>query len=126
MSAYGHNANNNYIYSWTVFSKPTGAADPLFSANNSTTSSTTATFSANGTYRLTFTVTDDFGDSFSQTTGNIVVTGVGGSAPAAPSGLSATPSGSNINLAWTDNSNNETGFHVWRSTDNINFNTIQT
>lgn len=37
----------------------------------------------------------------------------GGSAPSAPSGLSATAvSSSQINLAWTDNSGNETGFIV--------------
>ena len=32
--------------------------------------------------------------------------------PTAPSGLGAVLSGSNINLSWTDNSNNETGFKV--------------
>jgi subtilisin family serine protease len=38
-------------------------------------------------------------------------------APSAPSGLSATPiSASQINLAWTDNSNNETGFSLERCT----------
>jgi hypothetical protein len=37
------------------------------------------------------------------------------SAPAAPSGLSALVSGSNVNLTWTDNSNNESGFQVLRS-----------
>jgi hypothetical protein len=41
----------------------------------------------------------------------------GGSAPAAPSGLTATAvSYKAINLAWVDNSNNETGFEIWRST----------
>ena len=35
----------------------------------------------------------------------------------APSSLTATAvSSSTINLAWTDNSNNETGFQIWRST----------
>jgi C1A family cysteine protease/predicted secreted protein len=38
--------------------------------------------------------------------------------PAAPSGLTATAaSRTQINLAWTDNSNNETGFKVERSAD---------
>jgi len=38
-------------------------------------------------------------------------------APTAPSGLSATASGSTtINLAWTDNSSNETGFKIERKT----------
>ncbi len=45
--------------------------------------------------------------------------------PAAPSNLSATGYTSStyyyINLAWTDNSTNESGFLVERSTDNLNF-----
>ncbi|HKR58874.1 MAG TPA: fibronectin type III domain-containing protein [Pyrinomonadaceae bacterium] len=49
---------------------------------------------------------DDFG-------GGTVSTGV--PAPAAPSGLSATAaSTTQINLAWTDNSNNEDGFRIER------------
>jgi predicted esterase len=40
-----------------------------------------------------------------------------GSAPDAPSNLVATATAfNNINLTWTDNSNNETGFEIWRST----------
>ena len=36
--------------------------------------------------------------------------------PAAPSNLTATiASATQVNLSWTDNSNNETGFAVWRS-----------
>lgn len=41
-----------------------------------------------------------------------------GTAPADPSGLSASAVSFNqINLSWTDNSNNETGFEIWRSID---------
>ncbi|HEY5729381.1 MAG TPA: multicopper oxidase domain-containing protein [Anaerolineales bacterium] len=44
------------------------------------------------------------------------------SPPAAPSGLNAVAiSSSAINLTWTDNANNETGFNLQRSTDGINF-----
>ena len=44
--------------------------------------------------------------------------GTAPTAPNAPSGLSATAvSSSQINLAWTDNSNNETGFEVQRCAD---------
>ncbi|MEX6687513.1 fibronectin type III domain-containing protein [Danxiaibacter flavus] len=40
-----------------------------------------------------------------------------GTAPAGPSGLTATGVAYNqINLAWTDNSNNENGFEIYRST----------
>jgi len=45
--------------------------------------------------------------------------------PAVPSNLTATAvSSSRINLAWTDNATNETGFKVERSTDGVNFTQI--
>src|SRR5207253_10601774 len=48
-------------------------------------------------------------------------------APAAPGSLSATAvSGTQINLKWTDNSTNETGYHVERSTDGTTFMQIAT
>ncbi|MFZ5495361.1 MAG: sugar-binding protein [Verrucomicrobiota bacterium] len=54
--------------------------------------------------------TSQFGDCFLS---NVIA----GSPPAAPSGLTATTiSSSQINLAWTDNANNETGVKVERKT----------
>lgn len=48
-------------------------------------------------------------------------------APAAPSDLSATAvSKSQINLSWTDNSANEDGFSIRRSTDGTNFAALAT
>ncbi|WP_428655570.1 fibronectin type III domain-containing protein [Runella sp.] len=48
------------------------------------------------------------------------------SVPSPPSNLSAVAIGSNqINLNWSDNSNNETGFELERSTDGVNFGKIQ-
>ncbi len=42
--------------------------------------------------------------------------------PAAPTGLSFTNvSGSTMTLNWSDNSNNETGFAIYRSTDGVNY-----
>jgi titin len=42
--------------------------------------------------------------------------------PAPPSNLTATAiSSSRIDLAWTDNSSDEDGFKIYRSTDNVNF-----
>ena len=42
--------------------------------------------------------------------------------PLAPGGLTASSSGSSsIDVSWVDNSNNELGFTIERSTDNVNF-----
>ena len=65
-------------------------------------------------------VQDDFTDSANVVMADAIrFVGVGGStptAPAAPSGLTATAvSSSQINLSWTDNSNNEDNFIVGRS-----------
>ncbi len=47
--------------------------------------------------------------------------------PAAPSGLTATAaSSSQVNLQWADNSSNETGFKVERSTDGTTFSQVAT
>jgi hypothetical protein len=47
--------------------------------------------------------------------------------PAAPTNLVATPvSVSQINLTWTDNAINESGFQVYQSTDGVSFNLINT
>ena len=47
--------------------------------------------------------------------------------PAAPSALTATASNDDvINLAWTDNSGNEDGFRVYRSSDGTNYTQVAT
>jgi Bacterial Ig domain len=53
----------NLSYTWTVLSKPAGAAAPTFSANNGTTTgnNTSVTFSAAGTYTFQVTVRDQAG-----------------------------------------------------------------
>jgi M6 family metalloprotease-like protein len=45
--------------------------------------------------------------------------------PAAPSGMTAVAAGPNsMDLAWTDNADNESGFFIQRSTDGTNFATV--
>src|SRR5262249_28608915 len=44
----------------------------------------------------------------------------------APTNLSATTSSTALSLRWTDNSTNETGFRIYRSTDGVNFAQINT
>lgn len=46
--------------------------------------------------------------------------------PLAPTNLTAVQSGTQVNLTWSDNSVNETGFVVERATDGINFTVIGT
>jgi titin len=47
--------------------------------------------------------------------------------PAAPTVLKAAATGaSTVNLTWTDNSNNEAGFSIERSTDGVNFTQVNT
>jgi hypothetical protein len=55
-------------------------------------------------------------------TANATTQASGSTAPAAPSALAASAvSTSQINLSWADNSGNETGFRIERSTDGTNF-----
>ena len=76
------------------------------------------TYSATGlsnttTYYFRVRATNSYGDSANSATASAVP----GLYPAAPSGLSANAiSSSQINLSWTDNSNNETGFKVDQAT----------
>ena len=46
--------------------------------------------------------------------------------PTAPTNLTASLSLNRVNLAWTDSSNNETGFQVERSTNGTSFSVITT
>jgi hypothetical protein len=83
--------------------------------NGGTNSRIAYTLAATGTFTVVAT-------SYSpSSTGAYTVTGSGfssgGTVPAAPSGLTATAtSSSQINLTWTDNSTNETGFKIERKT----------
>jgi Concanavalin A-like lectin/glucanases superfamily/PA14 domain/Bacterial Ig domain/PKD domain/Fibronectin type III domain len=80
------------------------------SFGNDASSATTASFSLPGSYVLQLLASD--GDLATSDTTTINVIGL----PVAPSGLTATPNGkTQIDLAWTDASNNETGFRVERS-----------
>jgi Calcineurin-like phosphoesterase/Fibronectin type III domain len=81
---------------------------------------------ANTTYRYRVRAFNDSGDS-SFTNVAEAKTASNSALPAAPSALTATAvSSTQINLTWTDNSNNEDGFKLYRSTDGVNFSTTAT
>ncbi len=63
---------SNLIYTWSVVSKPAGASNPTFSANNSNIAKTTlVTFSQAGSYQFLVTITDAGGLT---TSSNVSVT----------------------------------------------------
>ncbi len=71
--------------------------------------------SASTTYYYRVRATNSAGDSAYSNEANATTQAPPVTIPAAPSGLTATPvSSSQINLSWTDNSSNETGFKIER------------
>lgn len=79
--------------------------------------------SASTTYQYRVIAYNAIGDSTPSTKKTATTT----AAPLnAPSGLAAIASGVNIALTWTDNSDNETGFKLERSTNNVNWTQITT
>jgi hypothetical protein len=96
-----------------------------------TVAANVATFSNTGlsvstTYYYRVRAYNAGGDSAYSNTAN-ATTPAAPKTPAAPSGLTATvASSSRINLAWTDNSADETGFRIERSTDGSSFTRIAT
>ncbi len=69
------------------------------------------TYNTAGAYTATLTVTDNQG----ATSSDSVSIAVSSDVPTAPSGLSASVSGTTVDLRWTDNANNEDGFYIERA-----------
>lgn len=78
---------------------------------------------AAGTYSLSAKATDDLGAIATSSAVGVSVAAL----PAAPSNLAAAAiSKSQINLSWTDNSSNESGFSLERSSDGTTFTALAT
>lgn len=79
----------------------------------------------NASTRYYYYVGSQRGGTPSRTKSNTADATTQAAVPFSPSALSAVAFGSTqINLTWTDNANNETGFEVERSTDGVNFGKI--
>jgi hypothetical protein len=103
-----------------VWSQVSGTLPPGMTFHPTGTYYGTAT--AAGTYNFTVQAAN-VAPAATQSITHVVVSG----APTAPSGLNASAiSTSQINLSWTDNSSNESGFKIERSTDATNFAQINT
>jgi len=106
--------------SWTTTDATTVSIDQGIGAVEAS-GSTVITPTATTTYNLTAE------GSGGTTTRSITVTVAPGYAPATPSSLTATAvSSSQINLTWADNSGNEDGFAIERSTDGTSFAQVST
>jgi hypothetical protein len=97
---------------------------PLFTTGAGVTSYSDTALTSSTLYYYRVSATNSVGDSgytnIAQATTQAVV-----NAPAAPSSLGASATSSSaISLTWTDNSNNETGFKIERSTDGVTFTQI--
>jgi hypothetical protein len=79
---------------------------------------------ANGIHKYYVTAKDR---SFNESSQSNLVTITIGSSPIVPSNVLATvTSCTTANLTWKDNSNDESGFNILRSTDGINYSLVQT
>lgn len=83
------------------------------------------TYREAGTYAAKVTVTDSLGARGVSNAVTITVAGAP-TVPAAPSGLTATPSGTQIDLRWVRNSTNEQGFAVDMATAGGSFSQLLT
>jgi hypothetical protein len=80
------------IYTWSLLSKPSGAADPSFSVNGTNAAkNTAATFSTAGSYTLRVSMVDGGGLSATSQVTVSVVTSPGNQAPTVAQPASATP-----------------------------------
>jgi len=98
----------------TTWSKQFGPGNVSF--GNASAVDTTATFSVAGAYVLKLTANDGNNPDVSDTM-TVTVSPEPPATPSAPASLSAaTVSDTRIDLSWTDNSSNESGFRIERAT----------
>src|SRR6185369_8968497 len=98
---------------WGSATQATGEPAPAVAGTSQ--SFTVNGLAANTTYYFALKTTDDAGNI--SPLSNVPNRATSNAPPAAPSALTATAvSSSQINLAWTDNANNETGFKIERKT----------
>jgi len=114
------NSGNTNIIGYTVASNTSnsfsGASYQYVSGAGSTSLSKTGLYA--GTTYYFWVKAEGSSDAYDSPFTSSVSAATTSAAPNAPSGLTATVlSSSRIDLAWTDNSSNETGFEVKRATD---------
>ena len=120
------NANNESGFRIEQSTDGTNFTQIATAGSNAVSLSVTG-LSASTTYFYRVASFNSAGDSGFSNTASATTSAPPTSVPAAPSGLNATAvSSSQINLTWTDNANNESGFRIEQSTDGTNFTQIAT
>ena len=120
------NANNESGFRIEQSTDGTNFTQIATAGSNAVSFSVTG-LSASTTYFYRVASFNSAGDSGFSNTASATTSAPPTSVPAAPSGLNATAvSSSQINLTWTDNANNESGFRIEQSTDGTNFTQIAT
>jgi Fibronectin type III domain len=115
------NSGNSNIHGYTIGcatnSSFSGAVYQYVSGNGATSFNHTGLY-AGTTYYYKIKAEGSTSDAYDSAYTSYITATTTGAAPNAPSGLSASAvSSSQINLSWTDNSGNETGFEIKRATD---------
>jgi hypothetical protein len=124
--AWTDNANNETGYRIERKTGATGTYSEIATVGANVVSYASSGLAANTTYSYRVRAFNDGGSSAYSNEAN-ATTQAAAAVPAAPSNLTATTvSRRQINLAWSDNSGDETGFRIERSTDNVTFAEIAT
>jgi hypothetical protein len=104
-----------------------GGASASITVRRNVTNYSDTGLSASTPYTYKVCAYNDAGDSAYSNLASATTSAASGSVPAAPSGLTATAvSSTQIDLAWTDNADNETGFKIERALDGVSFTQIAT
>ncbi len=124
----------NYRYNITFFNSRQGndnkntvftvgaSSVTLNAANNSTNTVKINGIAADASGNIEFTVHKATGAQYGYINAIVLQYYLDDGTPLAPANAKAqAKSKTSIQLTWMDNSNNETGFEVWRSTDNSSF-----
>ena len=105
--------------------RSTTSGGPYTTIATTTSTSYLDTTVANGTtYFFVVSAVNNIGESANST--EVSATPSAPTVPAAPSNLTLSTTKKKVRLSWVDNSSNETGFKIERSTDGVNFAQIAT